>query len=107
MKDYRKCFRFIYCNYYTKNFNIIYCDNSQSNITISPFASDIMKNPKELYQKLIKKLKLIDNPPISFNYHIYNYLSHIYDIIKIKIKSKNTLAIIYTYITKKYYSSLQ
>jgi hypothetical protein len=63
-----------------------------------------MKNPKELYQKLIKKLKLIDNPPISYNYHIYNYLSHIYDIIK--IKSKNTLAIIYTYITKKYYSSL-
>jgi len=110
-----KCFKFIYCNNYTKNFKFMYCDNSQEQYITDPStASDI--NIEELYRQLIEKLKIVDDTAISHQFHSGNYFDDIYNKICLTNlgNSENyhnlirvpdlvnscpkTLAIIYTYV---------
>ncbi len=109
------CYKFIYCNNYTSNFNIIYCDNTEHKI-ITHEPETLTISPIQLYKQLLEILDITEEPLYNYNYHIYNYLTDIYDKISlanlqntrnyhyliniddIYINCPKTLAIIYTYV---------
>jgi len=110
------CVKFIYCNNYTKNFKFIFCNNKHNDYITTPEEDGNCINPTVLYELLLKKLELTDNPIMSYNFHNYNNLELIYKTIALKHldnpenyhnlinisniaeKCPKTLAIIYTYI---------
>jgi hypothetical protein len=110
------CVKFIYCNNYTKNFKFIYCDNKHYDYITTPEEDGNCINTTALYELLLKKLELTDNPTMSYQFHNYNNLELIYKTIALKHldnpenyhnlinicdiaeKCPKTLAIIYTYI---------
>ena len=110
------CVKFIYCNNYTKNFKFIFCNNERYDYITTTEEHGNCINPLLLYENLIKRLDLCNNPTMSYNFHIYNNLEPIYKTIALKHldnpenyhnlinicdiaeKCPKTLAIIYTYI---------
>jgi hypothetical protein len=115
IEDTAKCYKFIYCNNYTKNFKFLFCDDNQGEYITDP-ESEPDINIKDLYAQLLDKLKLQDNSEINRRFHNYNYLQDIYNKITLeKLENKDnyhylikiediltncpeTLAIIYSYV---------
>jgi hypothetical protein len=115
IEDTTKCYKFIYCNNYTKNFKCLFCDDTEGKY-ITDQASEPDINIKDLYARLLRKLKLQDNSEISSTFHYYNYLEDIYNKVTLeKLDNKDnyhylieitdiftncpeTLAIIYSYV---------
>jgi hypothetical protein len=110
MEDTAKCYKFIYCNNYTKNFKFLFCNDSEDEYITDP-RSEPKIDIKDLYAQLLDKLKLENH---EYNFHTYNYLQDIYEkisckyipcndinyhnLINIKKKFPKTLGIIYTYV---------